>query len=126
MNSPLKSAVLLLFALMLAFAGIGEGMGMPATPAASLALEQEEGHPHVFQGEQTKSQLLHKSGWDYVSTGDNLPVPVSKGHSNYLLNLSHALEHTMQCQAMQYLFQSKRFSLSLSGSDIIFPFHYFW
>lgn len=61
-----------------------------------------------------------------VSSGHNLPVPGSKIHLDALLRGLFSAELKIGSFASSYLSQAKKICPSLSGTAVIFPFHYFW
>lgn len=122
-NLP-KSALLLLFAVVLSFAGIGEGVCAGVAQTEPEGIAGKNFQQQFSQGEHIKYQLLHSE--HVVSPVNSQSAPHPNNRSIGLLNVSYLIEHRLQDIATQYLLHAKDICCSLSGNDIIFPFHYFW
>jgi hypothetical protein len=126
MGNLAKSCLLLLFTFLLSFAG-GLGAGacdsIPQTESAGIG--EDDSRTGLSQGSQIKFEFLHRSGDSIVSPVNNSPAPHPNNTLGFL-NARQSLELRIQSSATQYLLLAKTICLSLAGSDIIFPFHYFW
>ena len=61
-----------------------------------------------------------------VSFVNHFPAPPFKHQHNGPAATLHAFELRLQAVASRYILYARAISRSLTSSDIIFPFHYFW
>ncbi|WP_276498657.1 hypothetical protein [Pontibacter litorisediminis] len=124
MRNPAKY-VLLLFALVLSYAGAQVGSGGDASQVLSWQARDEAPQGSLSGVEQRKSPGLQQTE-EQVSLINHFPSPPSKHqHHGFAANLQ-AFEVRLQAIALQYMWRAKAICRGLTSSEIIFPFHYFW
>ena len=120
-----KHYIPVLLAMLLALAGIQHGAGWHARESIAQANQKAHSDSSLYSKEQLKFPGLLRAE-DHVSSVHTLPVPPAKQYPKGLLFNSSAYELAIQRSALLYLFQTRYMEPSLSGVDIIFPFHNFW
>ena len=117
--------LLLLVACVLALSGLQRGNRVEVFCSASQAVAAEQAPASFSAGETVKFPSLTRAE-EQVSLFHHLPGPFYKNQSGGLFTQFLCSELHIQGAIAQYISRSANFCRSLSGSDIIFPFHYFW
>lgn len=117
--------LLLFVASVLALSGLQLGNRAEVYCAVSQVVAEDYAQANFSAGESVKFPSLIRTE-EQVSLFHHLPGPPSKNQSSELYFQFFASELLIQRAIAQYMSRSANFSRSLSGNDIIFPFHYFW
>ena len=126
MGTCFQSTLLTLLAVCLTFAGVGPGSFSSATHAVSAGKGKDHFQASYFQSEQLAFDFLHRGSETVVSPVDYQPAPNIKASRIACLSMQASIENSILSKITQYLFYARDICCSLAGSDIIFPFHYFW
>ena len=126
MGKLLKSTILLVFAIMLSFAGITGNEWNNITHAELDGKVAKQSQSNIFQSKQIKYLLINRTSEIAVSPVNNPSAPNPKPLRFYFLNDLYSIEYRIQRMVTLYLSQSKDICCSLASNDIIYPFHYFW
>ncbi|MBD1396462.1 hypothetical protein H9Q13_04740 [Pontibacter sp. JH31] len=123
--NKLTRYLLLLFASVLALPGWQADDRAAVFCAVEQAVAEEHTQASLSAGESIKSPSLTRAE-EQISLFQHLPGPSSKNDSKGAGFLSFTAELQLQRAITQYIASAVNLNRSLSGSDIIFPFHYFW
>ncbi|WP_224996172.1 hypothetical protein [Cesiribacter sp. SM1] len=115
-----------LFALMLACAGIGKN-SHEAILTSLVQVADAEHYPSPSLAKKGQNDVfgLQQLSEIVVNGVNSFPVPSSKIHPNVFFDGSFSVEFHVRRIAQDYLLNSKKIYPSLTVSVIIFPFHYF-
>jgi hypothetical protein len=115
----------LFFAALLVFmSGSTENYGLLLT--SHLQNAQSENSDSYFSTEKPDLLFLYRNDEKQVNSVRNLPVPGFKNHPNDICNNSFFPEIRILSINSGYISYSMIADRSLTNSDIVFPFHYFW
>jgi hypothetical protein len=120
-----KQYIPVLVAMLLALAGMQPFSGWNAGESISQDKRETHSGSSLYSKESLKFPGLLRAE-EHVSMVHSLPAPSSKQYSSGLIFSSPAYELTIQRSVSLYLYLARYMQRSLSGVDIIFPFHYFW
>lgn len=118
--------IVILFAGMLSYGSISRDLNEQLLSTSSMEAEGESSYSSIAELSLVKSFCLHQSLENLVNPLNHFPRPESKYNSPAYGPAASPVELKIRNAAIQYLSHSKRVSLGLVISDIIFPFHYFW
>lgn len=117
----LYRCTLLFFAMLLPCAG-----SSGRSPGVAVQEPPEENpRPAISKSEHGLLLSMLRSDERAVGGGSRLPSPTAKSRFVDISGVDFYLELRVQRLAALYLSRSMRLRRSLTGCDIIFPFHYF-
>ena len=115
----------LFFAAMLIFLSISaENYGLLLT--SHIQNTQSENSDSYFSTDKPDLLFLYRNDERQVNSARNLPVPDLKIHPNNIHHNCTSPETRILSINSGYLSYSVIVDRSLTNSDIVFPFHYFW
>lgn len=119
----------ILFAIMLSYVSISKDNYEKTLPATFQHAGGERSQSSFSEIALQDIFCLQRQIEHVVNPGNNFPAPVSNNLKHYpdaFSGHSFSIESRIQGIASQYLSHSKEIHRSLTISDIIFPFNYFW
>lgn len=119
------------FAIMLSYVSISKDNYEKSLPVSFQGTGTERSSASFSEVSEAPLQdifCLQRHIEHVVNPVNSFPAPTSnlKDHPGVFSGISFSIESRIQSIASQYLSHSKEIDRSLTISDIIFPFDYFW
>jgi hypothetical protein len=124
MNKVRKITGLFFAALLFSLSIVTEHYGLQL--ASNLQKSHSENSDIYFSGEKTDFFFVFRNNERQVNSFRNLPVQSFKSHQNEINFNNFSPETRILSINSRYISYSAIIDRSLSTSDIVFPFHYFW
>lgn len=112
-----------LIAVVLLYVGtISDSYGMLHNGASS----QSKGSDYAFSADRSNHHSIPRQNEEITIVGHHALSGSTHNDASYLWGYTPALEHKIQHATTQYMLKSVWLYHSLTISDIIYPFAYFW
>lgn len=120
----IKATALFFAAILFFLSACTQNYGLLLTP--HLENTRSENSASYYSTEKPELVFLYRFDERQVNYGRNLPVQFLKLFSNFIHDISFYPEIKLSSINSGYLSYSVITERSLTNSDIVFPFHYFW